>query len=146
MKAGLEFSQAMPGFLATNSYGKHRLLLSNLAAEFGGQGRIQCIGATPRGSAQSVAISAREITLVAGEPLHNVIAANKIVSPRTNDAIDFVHDHRDALCRLNATARQAAESAVPELAPKSHYLGLRIASGKRRLQVSTSRACSTVNP
>ena len=112
MKAGLEFSQAMPGFLATNSYGKHRLLLSNLAAEFGGQGRIQCIGATPRGSAQSIAISAREITLVAGEPLHNVIAANKIVSPRTNDAIDFVHDHRDALCRLNA-CRPRTRAEVP---------------------------------
>ena len=128
MKAGLEFSQAMPAFVATDSYGKHRILLSNLVAEVGGQGRIQCLGATPRGSAQSVAMATKEVTVIAGEPFHNVIAANKIVSPRANDAIDFLHDHKDTLCRLNAppmpedAARQATESAVPELAPEYHSL------------------------
>jgi hypothetical protein len=62
---------------------------------------------------------------VAGDPFHDVINARKLVSPQCNDAVDFLHDHQELLCRLSAPAQpeaQGEQPAPPELSPAGRQL------------------------
>ena len=104
--ASLPLQHALPAFVATDSYHKHQRLLAELCQSFGQELRIQSKANTPKGSPNRVAdiLDPQEAacTVIAGEPYHDVINARKCVSPKANDAIHFIHDHEQMLCRLSA--------------------------------------------
>ena len=107
MGSGAGIAQdALPVFLATDSYGKHFRKYRDLMRVVGELLRRQPMGETPRGPACRVQLlpdhPSDGLTTIAGEPLHDMINARKCVSPQANDAVDFLYDHSDLLCRLSA--------------------------------------------
>jgi hypothetical protein len=108
LQAGMTFEEALPTFIATDSYGKHRFKYRDLMRDVSQQLRLQPEGLTPRGSAAQLRIlnedsnPADQLTTIAGEPYHDVIKVRTIVSPYANDHGTFVPDHSDMLCRLSA--------------------------------------------
>lgn len=121
--AGFSLSEAMPVFIATDSYRKHRNLLQSLARSVGEQLRISIVGSTPKGLAVTAQISqcdshpADDVTLIAGEPFHDVINARRLASPNANDCLNFLYDHQDTLCRLNAKPAPVKPPGIREAAP-----------------------------
>ncbi|CAE8598795.1 unnamed protein product [Polarella glacialis] len=141
LQAGMSLEEAIPVFISTDSYSKHRLLLKKLVCKVVDHFRVQTVASTPRGPVSAVKIlgpeenPAYDLVTIAGEPFHDVINYRKCVSPQCNDSVDGILDHTDLLMRLNAeelpfsAAREAQQADVPELGP----------AGKTLLQIGVQR-------
>lgn len=108
MRFGLSAEQAVPVYIATDSYAKHFRKMQKMMQEVCGQLRLQPHASTPRGPAANVAITPCEnhpvddLTTITGEPFHDVINLRKVVSVKANDAVDLIYDHTDMMSRLSA--------------------------------------------
>ena len=92
LAAGLSFRESVPCFVATDSFGKHRLKLRRLLRDVTQQLRLQPLSATPRGPAAQLQCAAADqhpsdrLCTIAGEPYHKVIALRRLASAQCNDA------------------------------------------------------------
>ena len=88
----MSFEEALPTFISTDVFGRHRRKYKQLMREVSAQLRLHAFGATPRGDALQLDVlpeassPSDRLTTVAGEPYHNVISlrAHGLVCPRAN--------------------------------------------------------------
>ena len=117
LKGGLPLPLALPAFVATDSYHKHKGLIMTLLQELGHLSRVATIADTPKSdlTAQAEILPPEVDTLVAGEPFHDVINARRCVSPKANDCSHFVQDHQELLNRLSAPLAPVSEVWTKEI-------------------------------
>ena len=149
-QAGLALEEALPVFVATDTYHKHYRKYTELMREMAALLRRQPFGETPRGPASGVGVLPHHpsdaLTTIAGEPFHDVINARKYVSAQANDAVDFIFDHTDLMCRLSAPPRPASVGATaPQLSLSGQGLlkaGIELSAEdfKHRLQSDSGHA------
>ncbi|MCP4241119.1 MAG: hypothetical protein GY772_11210, partial [bacterium] len=118
LAAGILADMAPPAFHATDSYNKHRRLLSGMYASVFAGWSLCANASTPKGEASgwlAPAAGGQCPTLIVGDPQHDLFALRRLVSPSCNDCRDLLRDHQDALRRLSAPPRPARlrEAAFP---------------------------------
>ena len=121
---GLVGLESAPVFHATDSYGKHRLLLREAYHRVWPELSTTVRGSSARGDAVTASSSSgRSATTITGDPVHDWIALRKCVPPSCNDGRDFVADHKALLERLSLPPRRqssdAEEDEVPTLTPNA---------------------------
>ena len=92
-------------FHSTDVFHKHRKKLCRLYTSIFGELRVGVDTVTPKGAAVRRHLLPRgrikKCCLITGEPFHDILNLRKLVSPRCNDARDFVYDYSEILNRLS---------------------------------------------
>ena len=106
MQCGYSLDESRPVFVSTDSYAKHKRLLTELVAKVWDAQRIVPVQATPKAPAFKRRIlpaqAHADATVVTADPQHCIIKLRSLVSPRAADARDFTFDYIDLIQRLSA--------------------------------------------
>eukprot|EP00435_Cladocopium_sp_Y103_P075461 s20_g58.t1 len=109
LRAGLSLEESLPCFHATDSYHKHRVLISKLYSHVWQDLRVEGEAATRcKDAFGKVAIAKEDDNptkwhlRVTGEPMHDLFALRRLTSPAANDCRNFLKDHEDMILRLSA--------------------------------------------
>ena len=104
-RCGMQLLDSVPCFHSTDVFNKHRAKIEDLYISVWLALRVQSESNTPKaGFARRRLLSRQSLThpcIVTGEPLHDILALRRLVSPRMNDASDFVFDWTDMVNRLS---------------------------------------------
>jgi hypothetical protein len=117
VRAGFPIEHTLPAFHATDSYHKHKNLLAKIYRDVWPELRVHVMHATPKAVATGAQVvrTASPACLITGEPMHDIIALRKLVSPWKHDGRDFLFDHISLINRLSA--RPAPSSLTSVLKP-----------------------------
>ena len=101
---------------STDTYGKHRLKLRAFYRKKYAQFQKTIVVAdSPKGDAIAVLPAATAAsddwpTVITGDPMHDLFALRRIVTPAANDCRTFISDHQDCMTRLSAPPRPCISS------------------------------------
>ena len=109
MQCGYSLDESRPVFVSTDSYAKHKRLLTELVAKVWDAQRIVPVQATPKAPAAPAfkrrilpAQAHADATVVTADPQHCIVKLRSLVSPRAADASNFTFDYIDLIQRLSA--------------------------------------------
>ena len=142
LQAGIPLACAPPAFHATDVYGRHRLQLTRFWNDAYPELRTRVETPTPRANAQGVAVSegGEDVTVISGDPMHNLYAFRRLVPPRANDASDLVHAHKDMMSRLGAPELPRREPRAPQISSRREPRADLSADGRRVLRIAVSKS------
>ena len=125
LEAGLCLVDASPAVHATDVYGRHRLKLAEFYRKhFPELDADAAAGAaTPKANTTSAYSSCADSpTIVTGDPLHDTLAIQRLVSAASPDAGNLIHDHKDLMCRLSLEPSVANGGwPRPQPFPEEHH-------------------------
>ena len=150
LACGYTIAEAIPVFHAMDVFHKHEKMLQRLYADVFSAVRLTVESDTPRGDARRRLALPQEHTegvcLVTGEPFHDIINMRKLISPRCNDAPDFVRDYSELIERLSFPAAPPRDvigraGGPPALSPSAVTLLSRGVKESSRLFKTSQAAC-----
>jgi hypothetical protein len=117
LAAGLTLWESAPAVHATDSYGKHRLKLRDFYNNKYPELAALVSAQTPKANASGARLrESSQVTLIAGEPFHDVIGFRRCVPVYGNDARTIIPDHADVITRISLDPRPASDEPPEDLA------------------------------
>ena len=103
LEAGLSLLQSCPTFHCTDNFRAQRLKLEALYKRLWRDCAVGSQGNTKKGPAKRRRVQdPGALTVVAGDPVHDLLALRRRVSTMACDSTDLTFDHADLLSRLSA--------------------------------------------
>ena len=115
LEAGMSLIECAPVAHATDSFGKHRLLLRELYKDKYCELGTKTESLTPK--ADALAATPRDYpcpTIVTGDPLHDCLGLRRVVSSTSPDAARLVRDHQDIMKRLSQLPLKRKKTQYPK--------------------------------
>lgn len=121
LEAGLSLAEAAPVAHATDSYRKQRLLLDAFYKNKYHEMGVEAVSQTPKGNAQGAKGGGSSPTMVCGDPLHDQLALQRLVSAASPDASCLIADHKDIMQRLSLKPLAKKVWPEPEELEEAHH-------------------------